>query len=93
MALFLEDPARFDLIITDLTMPEMSGSELARQLRARRQDLPILLATGFTADFNLDNLKAAGISEVLEKPVAMAALAGALQRVFPSSNNHEGGRS
>ena len=42
-----------DLVITDLVMPEMNGNELIHQLRARKQNLPILAMTGSAADFNV----------------------------------------
>jgi CheY-like chemotaxis protein len=80
--LFRKNPAQFDLVITDLTMPEMNGLNVARQLRAIRPELPVILASGFTADLNREQIRDAGICELLEKPVSMTALAEALQRVF-----------
>jgi CheY-like chemotaxis protein len=82
IALFREDPAQFDLVITDLSMPEMNGLELARQLRALRPNMLVILASGFTAELTRENLRAAGVCELLEKPIAMPALAEALQRTF-----------
>ena len=82
LSLFQQDPAQFDLVITDLTMPEMNGLELARQLRDLRPELRIILASGFAAELTSEHLHAAGISELLEKPIAMPALAEALQRTF-----------
>ena len=74
-----ENPAQFDLVITDLTMPDMNGLELARQVRELRADLPIILATGFKGTVNERQLHAAGICELVEKPVSLSALAGVLQ--------------
>jgi PAS domain S-box-containing protein len=74
--------AELDLVITDLTMPELSGLQVAGELHRLRPDLPILLASGFTAELNDEKLKAAGILEVLEKPISLPALATLLQRVF-----------
>ena len=71
-------PAQFDLVVTDLTMPQMNGVELAKQLRAIRPDLPILLATGNIAELDPATLGAAGICELLEKPVRTDALAKAV---------------
>lgn len=47
LALFNDSPDRFDLIISDLTMPAMSGRELGRRIRKVRQDIPIILCTGY----------------------------------------------
>jgi len=61
-------PERFDLVISDLTMPGMSGLELARRVREVRGDLPFLMMTGNTATLDADELAAAGVSMVLAKP-------------------------
>ena len=77
-----ENPARFDLVITDLTMPEMNGLEVARQLRVIRPDLPVILTSGFSAGLNRENLLAEGICELMEKPVSMNNLAEAVQKAL-----------
>jgi PAS domain S-box-containing protein len=76
------DPAQFDLVITDLTMPEMTGLEVARQLRALRPDLPVILTSGFSADINQETLAAAGVCELLEKPISRITLADVIHRVL-----------
>ncbi len=83
------NPARFDLVITDLTMPEMNGLEVARQLHAFRPDLPVILVTGFVGDFTEEDLKAAGISQLLMKPVSTPTLAQAVQRILASRPSHK----
>ncbi len=77
-----QNPAQFDLVITDLTMPEMTGLDLARQLHACRADLPIVLATGFKATVSAQLLADAGISELVEKPVSITILAEVLHRLL-----------
>ena len=79
---FREKPTAFDLVITDLTMPEMNGLEIAREVRTLRPDMPVVLATGYTSTLNHQHLLDAGICELLEKPVSMTALADVLERVF-----------
>ena len=74
-----ENPARFDLVVTDLTMPQMNGLEVARQIRAIRVDLPIILATGFRATVTEQQLQETGIWELVEKPINMTTLAGVLR--------------
>ena len=79
---FRENPAQFDLVITDLTMPEISGLEVARQIRVLRADLPVILATGYGYSLSAATLQEAGITQLLEKPLALATLAEAIQRAL-----------
>jgi PAS domain S-box-containing protein len=83
---FHQDPARFDLVITDLTMPEMTGLEVARQLHVLRPGLPVILASGFSADLKQEDLQAAGICELLSKPTPWTVLAAAVQRALAAQN-------
>ncbi len=82
VALFQQDPAQFDLVITDLTMPEMNGLEVARQIRAIRPNLPILLASGFSSAMMPEDMREAGIFELIEKPASMASLAEVVRRAL-----------
>jgi CheY-like chemotaxis protein len=75
-----KNPAQFDLVITDLTMPEMNGLELAQQAHKLRADLPIILATGFKGTVNERQMRQAGICELVEKPVSLSALAGVFHK-------------
>lgn len=77
-----QDASQFDLVITDLTMPEMTGLEVARRLHTLRPDLPVILTSGFCADLSRETMAAAGIVELLEKPVTRQGLAEALRRVL-----------
>ncbi len=77
---FRADPRRFDLLLADYVMPEMTGAELAAAVHAIRADLPILLATGYGAPVGWDRLRAAGVRELLKKPLSSADLAAALAR-------------
>ncbi len=82
VALFRENPAQFALVITDLTMPEMNGLEVTRQLRAIRPDVPVILVSGFSSALTPENLREAGVRELLEKPVSITALAEVVQRAL-----------
>jgi PAS domain S-box-containing protein len=77
-----ENPARFDLVITDLTMPEINGLDVARRLRALRPDLPVILLSGFNSALTDQQWREAGVGELLVKPVTMADLAAAVSRVL-----------
>ena len=69
LALFKADPSRFDLVITDQTMPEMTGIELAKEILAIRADMPIIMCTGFSYVVDADKAKAAGIKAFAMKPL------------------------
>ncbi|MDR3557419.1 MAG: response regulator [Syntrophobacteraceae bacterium] len=78
LEVFLSDPQGFDAVITDMTMPKMTGADLAGEILAIRADMPIILCTGFSDGFDEGKAKAAGIGAFLMKPVAMRDLALAL---------------
>jgi CheY-like chemotaxis protein len=82
---FRADPDRFDLVLTDEVMPEMTGTELASALHAIRPELPILLMTGHRGLVEPGAVRAAGIREVLKKPLLSADLAKGLARQLGSA--------
>ena len=69
LARFKREPDRFDLVITDLTMPHMTGFALAEEIHKVRKDMPIILCTGFSGNLTQEQLNAHGVSEVLKKPL------------------------
>jgi PAS domain S-box-containing protein len=71
---FLEDPTKFDLVITDQTMPGLTGTDLARRMLTTRPDLPIILCTGFSHVIDEEAAKALGIKEFTFKPVTKASI-------------------
>lgn len=81
-AAFERDPFAFDAVITDLSMPRLTGVELARRMRARRTDLPVVLFTGHAAQLGVDEVRGAGIRTVLHKPMTLSMLAEALYRAL-----------
>jgi len=82
LALVRADPQRFSLVVTDQTMPRMSGLELASQLRRIRPCLPIILTTGYSLSLTPERLEAAGIRHLLLKPSTIPALATAVHDVL-----------
>jgi PAS domain S-box-containing protein len=82
LAAFRADPKRFDAVITDERMPEMTGSALIDALRAIRRDLPILLISGFVGDGLASRAREAGADEVLKKPMSGRELAASLARLL-----------
>ncbi|NTU68611.1 MAG: PAS domain S-box protein [Chlorobiaceae bacterium] len=80
---FRKEPFRFDLVITDLTMPMMNGVGLASEIHKMRPDLPIVLMTGYGRD--LENIKAIswhGIRKFIKKPVKMSELSSTISEVI-----------
>ena len=77
---FQECPERFDLVITDMAMPNMTGASLAREMLKIRPGLPIILTTGFSHWINEEEAKKIGIREFLMKPVTLTNLAQAVKR-------------
>jgi CheY-like chemotaxis protein len=82
LRLFTEDPDAFDLVMTDLSMPGMSGLDLAKRILAIRPDTPVALCTGYSADLTPEAVEAAGIRKVIQKPMSAAELSVALHDVL-----------
>jgi PAS domain S-box-containing protein len=74
LEIFRDAPGRFDLIVTDYSMPRMDGLEFARNVSAIRSDIPILLMTGYMEEFPDGVIAATGVRKVLSKPVNLATL-------------------
>jgi len=75
LALLEHEPHAFQLVITDQTMPGLSGLEFAQRIRALRADLPVLLASGISESIAQERILEAGIREVLAKPYSVTNLA------------------
>jgi DNA-binding NtrC family response regulator len=69
VAMFKEDPDQFDLVITDQTMPELFGIELAEELLKIRPDMPIILCSGYGTEDFAAVAKQVGIREFCKKPL------------------------
>jgi PAS domain S-box-containing protein len=80
LAAFTAEPLSYDLVITDQTMPSATGLGLARELLARRPDLPVILCTGHIDPIAQRELESAGIRALLHKPVEPDELYGLLSR-------------
>jgi CheY-like chemotaxis protein len=80
LAAFRAEPDRFDLVLTDELMPELTGTELATAVHEIRPNLPIILMTGHGTLVEAQEVRAAGIREVLKKPLLSADLAQGLAR-------------
>jgi len=83
---FRKHPENFDLIITDQTMPDMTGTELATQMLQLRPDIPIILCTGYSSMLNEKKAKALGIREFVLKPVGQDTIARLIRKVLDGSS-------
>jgi PAS domain S-box-containing protein len=79
---FRAAPDKFDLVITDTTMPNMTGIELARKLMEIRFDIPIIICTGFSEKISPDKAAAMGIRGYVMKPIVKSKLAKKIREVL-----------
>jgi PAS domain S-box-containing protein len=82
LTVFRKNPGRFDLVITDQTMPGLTGEALSRELLRIRPELPIILCTGFSHIMTAEKAKALGIQAYLMKPLAIRDLAPIVRHVL-----------
>jgi PAS domain S-box-containing protein len=75
-------PSRFDLVVTDMTMPEMMGDKLAQKMVEIRPDLPIILYTGYSEHITEKKAKSIGIRELVMKPFEMKDMARIIRKVL-----------
>ena len=80
LEVFRKQPGRFDLVLTDYTMPDMTGIQLAEALLKVRPDIPIILYSGFAEDITPQMAKSKGIKEMLSKPLSKPNLSEILRR-------------
>ncbi len=79
---FEKTPDQFDLVVTDMTMPQMTGDELARNLLKVRQDIPIILCTGYSETISEAEILEIGVRKYLQKPVSNKELAGLIREIL-----------
>jgi CheY-like chemotaxis protein/two-component sensor histidine kinase len=86
LSLIRNDPSQFDLVITDQTMPDITGISLAREILVVRPDIPIILCTGHSENVSSEKVKEIGIREFLMKPLTKRELVGAIGRVLDADS-------
>ncbi|HEY7709941.1 MAG TPA: PAS domain S-box protein [Candidatus Entotheonella sp.] len=86
---FQAEPHRFDLVITDQTMPAMTGATLVEELRHIRPDIPIILCTGFSHLVNAEKAQALGVDAFVMKPGVTQELAVTIQQVLDKRAQRE----
>jgi PAS domain S-box-containing protein len=79
---FQDKPESFDLVITDQTMPDMTGIMLSKKIKQLRSDIRIILCIGFSQTLTSNQLESYGIMATLHKPIVRADIAHAIRRVL-----------
>ena len=80
--IFQQRADQFDLVITDFTMPQMTGLDLAREVLAIRSDIPVIVCTGYSDRIDADRARVAGVRELVMKPLAQRELAEVIRRAL-----------
>jgi CheY-like chemotaxis protein len=82
LALFRSQPDQFDLVITDLTMPKMTGDKLVKEILNIRPDIPVILCTGFSEKLDEEKAREIGAADYLEKPLDKRDFAFKVRKVL-----------
>jgi CheY-like chemotaxis protein len=82
LALFASQPGAFDLVLTDMTMPTMTGDRLAREIKAIRPDIPVILCTGYSDKIDDRKVDQSAFSAFLMKPMSRGELAAAVRKAL-----------
>lgn len=90
LKLFLSNPEAFDLVLTDQTMPEITGVNLAREILSIRSEIPVILCTGYSDEMERESVLKLGISDILYKPLSAEQLGMAVRRALDSRGKTNG---
>jgi CheY-like chemotaxis protein len=86
---FRARPDAFDLLVTDNTMPKMTGLALAQEVRRIRAELPVLLISGFGEGTDPEELRAKGVDRILPKPYTVGQLAHVIRSLVSGDETRE----
>jgi CheY-like chemotaxis protein len=89
LALFKSAPDDFDLVITDMTMPQMVGTEFAAKLIETRPDIPVIICTGFSDNVQIETAQLLGIRDYLRKPILSVDLYSKVRAALDQSQKGE----
>ena len=88
---FKAKPESFDLVISDMTMPQMTGDQLAKELISIRADIPIIICTGFSERLNQETAGSIGVKGFLMKPIIKSELAKMVRKVLDDAKSKNQG--
>ena len=86
LEIFRAQPEAFAVVITDMSMPKMSGVELTRAILAIRPDIPVIVCTGYSAGLTRENALSFGVHDILMKPISMQALATCIRQAIDTDH-------
>ena len=86
---FSDDPSQFDVVITDQTMPVMTGIDLARRMLAIRQDIPVIICTGYSSSISEENARSFGIRGFAMKPLSIKQISVLIRKVLDEPENSQ----
>lgn len=90
LAAFKSDPKRFDLVLSDMTMPAMAGDQLAREILAIRPSIPVIISTGYSQTLTPEAVRTIGIRAVLIKPASKSNLATTVRQILDETQSFNG---
>ena len=90
LAAFRQDPARFDLVLTDLSMPGASGMDFARSVLELRPEMPVILTTGYIDPDDLEMVRQIGVREVILKPTTIEEMGRTFRRLLTARPDPSG---
>ena len=79
---FKAEPDKFDVVITDMTMPRMTGDRLAAEVLEIRPHIPVIICTGYSERMSKEKAEALGVRKYIEKPIDLRNLASSLREVL-----------
>jgi CheY-like chemotaxis protein len=82
---FRSSPGDFDLVVTDQTLPQMTGIEITGKVLEIRPDMPVIICTGFSRQLNEETVREHGARSLIMKPFTVEGLAGAVRRALDST--------
>lgn len=85
---FAAAPGNFDIVITDMSMPYMTGDELTKQIKSISPNTPVLICTGFSYKIDEEKAAAAGINGFLMKPVIKSELSAMIRKLLDAANQN-----
>jgi len=87
--LFLDEKDTFDLVITDMIMPKMTGKILAEKILKIKPDMPIILCSGYSDEIDSNSINEIGIDQYLMKPIGIQEMARAVKKVFEKNKGRQ----